>query len=216
MVHVCAVNITDLPDPLEDKELMEKLPENRKRKIMSCRQPEARQQSLGAGLLLQYVLRDYRLTEQDITVGQYGKPEVEGVCFNVSHSGDMVVCAVSEYPVGCDIEKITTVPERVAERFFSKGEVNYLNQVPKEAEREEFFRLWTMKESYIKMTGEGLHLPLNQFELCLGEDVRVCRDGEIQNCFFKEYEISGYRLTVCAKENQFQEKIEEPLDVKRG
>ncbi len=216
MVRVCAVNITDLPDLPEDKELMEKLPENRKQKIMSCRHPGARRQSLGAGLLLQYVLQDYKLTEQDITVGQYGKPEIEGICFNISHSKDMVVCAVSEYPVGCDIEKITTVPEGVAERFFSKGEVNYLNQVPKEEEREAFFRLWTMKESYIKMTGEGLHLPLNQFELRFGEDVRVCRDGEIRNCFFKEYEIPGYKLTVCAKENQFQEKIEEPLGVKRG
>lgn len=208
MVHVFAMDITDLPDPLEYPELIEKLPENRKLKIMACMQPEARRQSLGAGLLLQSVLGKHEMTEFDITVGQYGKPEIEGIYFNVSHSKDMVVCAVSEHPVGCDIEKIATAPEKVAERFFSKGEADYLNQVMEEKKEEEFFRLWTMKESYVKMTGEGLRLPLNQFELCFGEDVSVRRDGAIQNCFLKEYEITGYKLTVCAEENAFQEEIE--------
>ena len=52
MVHIYAVDITNLPDPLEVPELMGDLPEIRKQKILKCRQPEARKQSLGAGLLL--------------------------------------------------------------------------------------------------------------------------------------------------------------------
>ena len=56
-------------------------------------------------------------------------------------------------------------------------------------EKDEFFRLWTMKESYVKMTGEGLRLPLNQFEIRFEERVKIYRDGKTCACFLKEYEI---------------------------
>lgn len=208
MVHVYAVDITDLPDPLEYPKLMEELSENRKQKIIECRQQESRKQSLGAGLLLRHVLKSHGILEQAIWTGKYGKPETEGIYFNLSHSKNMVVCAVSEGIVGCDIEKISKLPEKVADRFFCEDEIKYLNQVSAEKRSEEFFRLWTMKESYIKMTGEGLHLPLNRFEMCFSEEgIKVRRDGEIQNCFFKEYDMPGYKLTVCAKEKEFAEQI---------
>ena len=208
MVHVYAVDIADLPDPLEYPKLMEKISENRKQKIIKHRQPEARKQSLGAGLLLHHILQSHGMRSQEVQIGKYGKPEVEGINFTLSHSKEMAVCAVSESPVGCDIEKITTAPEKVADRFFRESEIRHLKETPVEERDKEFFRLWTMKESYIKMTGEGMHLPLNRFELCFFEEgVKVHRDGENQNCFFKEYDIPGYRLTVCAKESKFEEQI---------
>ena len=208
MVYVYTVDITDLPDPLEYPKLMEKLSENRKQKIIECRQRESRRQSLGAGLLLREVLKNHGILEQEIKIGRYGKPETEGIHFNLSHSKNMVVCAVSESMIGCDIEKISKLPEKVADRFFGENEIKHLKQISEEKRSEEFFRLWTMKESYIKMTGEGLHLPLNRFEMCFSEEgIKVCRDGKIQNCFFKEYNISDYKLTVCAKEGEFEEQI---------
>ena len=60
-----------------------------------------------------------------------------------------------------------------------------------------------MKESYVKMTGEGLRLPMNEFELILSDEVKVLRDGEIQECFIKEYTVPEYRITVCAGECEF-------------
>lgn len=208
MVHVYATNITNLPDPLEEPQLMEKLLENRKQKIMSCKQQEARKQSLGAGLLLQHVLDSHGVSAQAIQFGVNGKPEVEGIYFNLSHSKNMVVCAVSDKPVGCDIEKIAEAPHKVAERFFGENEIKYLAQFSDEEKNKEFYRLWTMKESYIKMTGEGMQLPFNQFEIRLEERAKVLRDEKIQNCFIKEYEKPGYRLTVCAEEEEFSEQIQ--------
>lgn len=213
MVYVYATDITNLPDPLKSPQIMKKLSESRKQKITRCKQIEARKQSLGAGLLLGYILNQYGLVDKEIKYGSNGKPEIEGICFNISHSKKMVVCAVSNKPVGCDIEKISAAPQKVADRFFSKNEIEHLAQFSGEEKNREFYRLWTMKESYMKMTGEGMRLPLNQFEIRFEERPKVLRDEKIQNCFIKEYElpqdaISQYKLTVCAEEDEFSERVQ--------
>lgn len=209
MVNIYAADIGKLPDPKEFPELMEHLPEERKEKIMKYKQEQSRKQSLGAGLLLQQVFIRHGVLAGEIYFGEHGKPEIAGLHFNLSHSQDMVVCAVSEKPVGCDIEKIKQAPKLIAERFFCENERKYLNTFEGIEKDSAFFRLWTMKESYMKMTGEGMHLGLDQFEMVFEDEVKVYREGEKCDCFVKEYEIPGYKLTVCAEENGFAEGIEE-------
>ena len=55
------------------------------------------------------------------------------------------------------------------------------------------------------MTGEGLRLALNQYEFIFEEKVKVLRDGQVCNCFVKEYMLPGYKLAVCAEEEEFAE-----------
>ena len=96
---------------------------------------------------------------ENVTIGMTGKPECEGVFFNLSHSGDMVLCAICDMPVGCDIEKVADAPLEIADRYFSEKERQYIDSsqsLPEISRR--FFRIWTMKESYVKMTGEGMNL----------------------------------------------------------
>ena len=90
MVRVFISNISNLPDALDNQEMMEGLPDERKEKIKRIKIAHGRKQSLGAGLLLKYA---------QTTLG-------EGLCYNLSHSGDYVICAASNFSVGCDIEKI--------------------------------------------------------------------------------------------------------------
>lgn len=208
MVYIYVTNIQSLPDPKEYPEIMQGLPEERQQKIMKFKQSKDRIQSLGAGLLLQQVLQKYEISMQNIRLGDGGKPEVEGICFNLSHSKDYAVCAVSGKNVGCDVEKIGDAPFRKIEQRFSENEVRYLSEIPEERQKEEFYRLWTMKESYLKMTGEGLRIPLNKFEMEFGAEVRVYRDGKCCNCHMKEYRIPGYKLAVCAEEAEFAEDVE--------
>lgn len=208
MVYVYAAKVTNLPDPKEFPEWMEGLAEVRKQKILRYKQQKDRKQSLGAGLLLKHVLLRHGVDSGNIRFGENGKPELDGICFNLSHSHDVVVCAVSNKVVGCDVEKVKNAPTKIAERFFCKNEIEHLEKF-KNAERDsEFYRLWTMKESYLKMTGEGMQLALNRFEFVFEECVKVFRDGKICSCFVKEYEIPGYKLTVCAKEAEFAEEVE--------
>ena len=191
MIQLYVTDITLLEDPLECKELMEQLPEERQEKIRKSKQLRSRKQSFGAGLLLQQVLEEAGLADKEITINSHGKPEVDGIYFNISHSGNKVICAVADVPVGCDIEWLREEPEGVAERFFAESEKAYVKC------KEDFFRLWTRKESYLKMTGEGIRVPMHEFEIIPGDPVRVKRNGVFVDCSFSECEIEDYYISVC-------------------
>lgn len=212
MIHTYITPITTLPDPKEHPELMQSLPLSRQEKILRHRFEDGRRESLGASLLLQKVLADYGKEIDEIYLGAHEKPQVDGVFFNVSHSHEWVCCAVSENHVGCDIQKILPEPKRVAERFFHKNEISYLEQFAGDQRNQEFCRLWTMKESYVKMTGEGMYLPFDKFEICIDEDVIVNRDGGRCSCAIKEYRVPGYCLSVCGEEKEFANEVVQVYD----
>lgn len=207
MVYVYFTDVSKLPDPLESPEIMEGLSEERKHKILKLRQLLSRKQSLGAGKLLQKILESKGLSMDDIYYDDNGKPLIKGLCFNLSHSEEAVVCAVGDSTVGIDIEKIRNVKDHIADRYFTDGENAHLAQFVERRQKEEFFRLWTMKESYMKYTGEGMKLALDSFEFQFLDDIRVFRDGKQCECHIKEYDVVDHKLTVCAKENEFADKI---------
>ncbi|MBN1759952.1 MAG: 4'-phosphopantetheinyl transferase superfamily protein [Chitinispirillaceae bacterium] len=97
---------------------------------------------------------------------KFGKPYLleSPVHFNVSHSGKWVLCAVDHTEIGVDVEVRRRTDPAVAERFFSTPERHMLAavNVPEET-RSLFFRLWVLKESYIKAIGRGLDCPLDSF-----------------------------------------------------
>jgi 4'-phosphopantetheinyl transferase len=72
----------------------------------------------------------------------------------------------------------------------------------------QFCRLWTMKESYMKFTGEGMKLALNRFEFNIEDSVKVFRDGILIPCFIKEYEFLDYCISICAQKNDFAPNLE--------
>jgi 4'-phosphopantetheinyl transferase len=104
----------------------------------------------------------------------HGKPALAGetdddaIRFNVSHSHGVALFAVTRgREVGVDIERIRfdLAVVEIAERFFSPREVVMLQALPAVAQPQAFFRCWTRKEAYIKARGEGLSLPLDQFDV---------------------------------------------------
>lgn len=110
------------------------------------------------------------VTPESITfaIGEYGKPYAENlvVGFNISHSGDMVVCAVDDNPVGIDVEQIRPIDLTVAKRICTDEELFYLfGHTPTKKDfgytanttvLKRFFELWTKKEAYGKCLGYGL------------------------------------------------------------
>ncbi len=192
MVYVYGINISKFPDPLEEPDIMMGLPEERKRKILSYKQKEKRLQSVGAGWLLKRVLNRHAVSTETLRTEASGKPIVDGICFNLSHSGDIVICAVGQQSVGCDIEKLKDAPKTVG-RMFSAEERESLQQLAGEGYNREFIRLWTRKESYLKMTGVGIRVPLDKLEM--------------NDCYIKEYTLPMYQIAVCAKEDVFSELI---------
>ena len=208
MVCVYVLKVQDLPDPAIEPDVMEGLWEERKEKILRYKLEQSRKQSLGAGLLLKWALKKHGAVVERLSYGANGKPEAEGVFFNLSHSGQWAVCAIGDGPVGCDVEEIASVREGIAERFFTENEVQHLAQFEGERRNEEFFHLWTLKESYMKMTGEGMSLGLDRFEFDMDGQPTVKRDGAICDCHIKEYELPGYKLAVCAASADFAETLQ--------
>jgi 4'-phosphopantetheinyl transferase len=116
-----------------------------------------------------------------LRTGEKGKPylaDYPATRFNLSHSGCWAMVAVaSRREVGVDIECIRAERSTggIADRFFAPAEVRELMETPEERRVSAFFNCWSRKEAYIKARGEGLHIPLDSFEVSLGEDAVLRR-----------------------------------------
>lgn len=104
--------------------------------------------------------------------GRYGKPYLlssEGITFNLAHSGDQLLLAVArEIELGVDLEYRSLRPiHRLATRILTPGEKQYWQELCLEAQREAFYRFWTLKEAVVKADGQGLGLGLDQIGLDL-------------------------------------------------
>jgi len=100
-----------------------------------------------------------------------GKPALaEGPQFNLSHSGGWAALAVTaQAAVGVDIEAHRDVDDGIARRFFSEAEHRALSALPARDWATGFFRCWTRKEAVIKAIGLGMSMPLDSFDVTLGE-----------------------------------------------
>jgi 4'-phosphopantetheinyl transferase len=121
----------------------------------------------------------------------YGKPslavpEASSLRFNVSHSGDMALYAVTHtQQIGVDIELLREVSDiqQIVQRFFSPQEQAEWLRLPVGQQTTGFFNCWTRKEAYIKARGQGLSLPLEQFDVSLtpNRPARLLADRHYQD-----------------------------------
>lgn len=111
----------------------------------------------GGALIKNAIAQEFDIDKENVTFKrtQKGKPYTESVDveFSISHSGDIVVCAVSDNPVGIDIEKIREVNLNVAKRLFTPDEQEYIFE---KNSKQRFFEVWTKKEAYVKLLGLGI------------------------------------------------------------
>jgi 4'-phosphopantetheinyl transferase len=94
-----------------------------------------------------------------------------GFDFNLAHSGDLALLALSSRGVGVDVEQLRDMPNAlaIARRFFSPGEVAALKRLPEGERRHGFFNAWTRKEALLKAVGAGLGA-LEEMEVSLAPD----------------------------------------------
>ena len=112
----------------------------------------ARLRAIGAGLLLRKVLGVER--DSDLSQNEYGKPFLAagGLQFNLSNAGHYAALAVSQVPVGLDIEQIKDEYPAILRRYFLPDELDWLDRAPS---GERFYTLWTRLESVLKAEGAG-------------------------------------------------------------
>ena len=157
--------------------------------------------------LVRFALKKYwNLTSEDYRIdrGEKGKPfivGVENVFFNISHSGDYVVCAVSDREIGIDIEKRAKARMEVAGRFFHGEEVTQLKMLEEDKQDQLFFNYWSVKESFLKYIGTGLARPLNSFIVSFsGGGVSLFERGNKLPLYVHACPVDdGYACHVCCE-----------------
>ena len=176
----------------------------------------------------------------DIKEGPSGKPESDKVFFNISHSGEYIALAVSDKKIGIDIEYKDDRGGRVAKRFFTEEERRYIQgndgncgeerdgsdeqkdrdgSIYSEQDiikwsdievQKRFRKIWTMKESTIKLLGAGLSIPLKKIPVDpIGDtvDISALPEFGMNKAQFLCYEFEGddktdYSVAVCAENIQ--------------
>ncbi len=102
-----------------------------------------------------------------------GKPSLvpaTGLFFNLAHSGELALVAVGLHSqIGVDVEFIRMVDDldQLAKSCFSQSEFQAFQQTPAALKQRVFFNGWTRKEAYIKAVGDGLSIPLDQFDVSM-------------------------------------------------
>ena len=141
-----------------------------------------------------------------------GKPYLDGerhLSFNVSHTDGLALIGIARgRRIGVDVEMANREieVEKLAERFFSESERRDLKRLRSDELRAAFFRVWTRKEAYIKATGEGLGLPLDQFDVSISagdrDALRATRPdaAEAEQWTISDVAIrSGYAAAVAIR-----------------
>lgn len=127
--------------------------------------------------------------------GPYQKPYLKSIpeCYySLSHSGSYVLCAIGNCEVGADIQEYKDEKAYLlAKRYFTEEETTNMNQGSEEEKRQNFYRLWTAKEAYVKLTGRGLGQGLDSFFVDLEKKT-------VGTAFLQEYqEVPEYAISVC-------------------
>lgn len=134
--------------------------------------------------------------------------------FNVSHANGVSLLAFSRgRSLGVDVERVRPDLDidSIARRFFSAHEQRELATLDRLERRVAFFRCWTRKEAYIKATGEGLALPLNQFDVSLvPQDTNALRATRPDRreasrwCIREIHAGTGYVAALCVAGHDWQ------------
>jgi len=123
--------------------------------------------------------------------------------FNISHSDNAVTVVVCDGAVGIDCEKIQKANPKLAKRFFTEKENAYINENPLESDTR-FFEIWTKKEAFLKLSGKGITIPLDSFDVT---------DGSLNESFYtiKKGEVVISVCTHCPTDFAFSEISEEDI-----
>ena len=194
MIRLAYCNVENL----DLKKAYSSVSKDRQDKIDFYRFEKDKKLSAGAYLLLKKLLSEENITNPLFKTEKYGKAYIsnfENVYFNLSHSGKMVLCAISDREVGVDIEySDPKIDLNIAKLYFYNGE--YESIMNSQNPADEFFKYWILKESYMKYTGLGMNLKLDSFEIKIGDEIKLKNDDE--GLKFNLFNVENYKIGIAS------------------
>ncbi len=195
MAEIYILNVADC-----ESELLSLLPyisEARQRTVNGLRHKKASLFSIASEAVLAHAL-SLPLPCEYMT-DQNGKPYICGCHhFNISHSGDFVVCAVSDYEIGVDTEVISRMSPHTMHKFLSPSEINEYNSLTQSRQKAFLCEKWVRKESYLKLLGTGLRK--SPASLCFEGD-RLTQDSSV---FCRCFSLSDDQLLAASSKKELQ------------
>ncbi len=195
MVNIRVVRVREPENFTKYEPLLPQISPERRERIARMRFPRKKTISLVTELIIRNEISKATGIDRaavEFSYGEHGKPLLkgEGYFFSVSHSGDFVAFAGADSPVGVDIQTVGRADYRIAERFFTKEEYAAICAAP--SPEREFFRIWTLKEAYVKMLGTGMATPFGSFSVLTDELVGMSRSED----------LGEYILSVCVRNKE--------------
>lgn len=217
-MELYAVNITKIFNNILQEMLLSYIDNEKRNKLSKYKHKEDMIRALSADVLIRSIAcHKFNISNAELfyEYNIYGKPRLNldnNFCFNVSHSGNWVVAAVDDLQIGIDIEEVNSVEyEDISQEFFTKDEYTWLLSKNNEERNEAFYKLWTVKESYVKMIGKGLAIPLNSFsaDFDLGDIISIkdVINSKIQATSKIIKFDENYLLSICSSKKDLNIKI---------
>ena len=180
-IYIAKVNdkVLDLKEFLEEEQIL---------KANKFKQIDDYKRSILSSTLLNFILKKNELSISDVSTNEFGKPFIKTnqFYFNISHSGEYVVCVTNSCDVGIDIEKVRCINDLVLSKCFTKEEQEYIKSDL------DFTKVWTLKESYIKCLGTGLRTRLNTFSVIKNSEI-----SKVNDLMFTSLYLDDYVLSIC-------------------
>jgi len=191
-------NIINLTDE-EYEKILFSLPKKVKNKAQKLVKLVDRKLSVMGYILLRDGLRyDYGINIEDLIIrkNKYGKPFIrnrDNLYYNVSHSENIVVCVISSNKIGVDISYVKDVNINVAKQFCNEDEFRYITL--SSDYKKSLFKIFSLKESYIKMLGRSL-MDIKNVEVIMdGNLLTVKSKHNIRISFIEN--IDEYLISIC-------------------
>jgi 4'-phosphopantetheinyl transferase len=206
VLEIGAVSIGGFHDWGSLERFLSGLPGNETSRIRRFRRSEDRLRSLASTMLARAML-SVRLGIEgsgiSFATDASGKRRVKhgrDVHFNTAHSGEWVLCAVDDLPVGIDVERVVERDLSLAKGLFSEDEWQKFRRKREKDKLSSFYSLWTLKESYVKAVGVGVSLPFDSFTLPVPPDgMEGGRTFAYGGRTFRQYALPpDYIVSVCA------------------
>lgn len=211
MAEIFALNIENRIPVHRFQFFFDCFPGEKQKKIERLIREKDRERALVSELLIRYLsCLKLGLQNEDLRfdANEFGKPFLVNrpeFYYNITHSGDWVVIALSKSEVGIDIERIRKIDLDIAKKYFTDQEYLDINSRTGKEKREYFFDIWTLKESYVKALGQGLTISLKSFSFRLTRDAIVFDPAKPGDHYqFKTYDLDpAYKLAMCIKSGSF-------------
>ncbi|MDS0524593.1 4'-phosphopantetheinyl transferase superfamily protein [Clostridium sp. SHJSY1] len=210
-MEIYIFNIEKINKTFDFEKFYNYVDKEKREKVIKFRRDEDKIRSLLGDVLARILICKFlKCKNKDIKYkyNEYGKPYIdENVEFNISHSGNYVVVAIDNAPLGIDIEEMKEIEfEGIAKGYYNESEYNWIINHNKSEQMKCFYKIWTLKESYVKYVGKGLSINFNSFKFNIAQDNKFNIDNtknDIQ-LYFKNYNIlDKYQLSVCSKKDEF-------------